>query len=92
MHMHDTCEVYKFCGIQFSTSHEHVDARDSRINRVTDYILIIYDHILYDHNCHEPFPYQDSIMSVSTGAIGGNNINCYNTFEVEKAVLEDIFG
>ena len=86
---HDICEeVENFCGIQFSTSDQHVDARDSRIKRDTEDILKIKSWF----DCHETFPYQDSIMSISTGVTGGNNINCHNAFEVGKAGLEEIAG
>lgn len=85
----DICkEIEKFCNIKFSTSEQHVDARDSRIKRDDADVLKMYEWF----KSNDPFPCVDAIMCVSTGVTGGENINCYDYFEIGKNNLEEIIG
>lgn len=83
----DVCkEVEKFCGITFSTSEQHVDARDSRIKRDNADILKIFQWFKE----HDPFPHINSLISISTGVTGGENINCYDCFEIGKKIYRTL--
>lgn len=85
----DICkEVEKFCGIRFASSEQHVDARDSRIKRDNADILKMFEWFKE----HNPFPNLSSIISLSTGLTGNENINSYDCFEIGKTNLQDIVG
>ena len=86
---YDICQqVEDFCRIKFSTTEQHVDARDSRINRDS----VDIKKIVQWFDSHEPFPFQKAVMSIATGVIGGETINYYDAFEVGKASLDKIIG
>uniref|UniRef100_A0A6P7GZZ5 Uncharacterized protein LOC114345123 n=1 Tax=Diabrotica virgifera virgifera TaxID=50390 RepID=A0A6P7GZZ5_DIAVI len=85
----DVCkEIEKFCGINFSTTEQHVDATDSRIKRDNADVLKMFDWFKE----HDPFPQTTSIVSISTGVTGGENINCHDCFEIGKKGVEDMIG
>lgn len=69
-----------YCGVLSATSEQHVDLSKSRINKDQNDI----QHFLFWLNEHSPFEYRTSLMSLSTGIIGGHNINC--RLAVEKGL------
>lgn len=78
----------RFCCIKFSTTEQHVDARDPRINRDSVDIKRFMQWL----NSHEPFPFQIAVMSIAIGVISREMINCYDAFELGKASLDKIIG
>ena len=87
-YMIDVCdEVEKFCNINFNTSDQHVDARDTRIRRHNSDLTKIIEWFETD-----PFPYDPNWISLSTGITGSDDINCYNAFNVGKDCLIKITG
>lgn len=85
----DVCkEIEKFCGIKFATTDQHIDATDARIKRNNADISKIFDWFKE----HYPFPKSESIMSIATGVIGGDHINCYDCFEIGKKGVKEMTG
>lgn len=86
---HDVCEQVKnFCNINFSSSEQHVDARDSRIKWDNEDIIQIVDYF----NSHDPFPSEKEIISIATGIIGNKEINFHDAFNVGKVSPEKMYG
>lgn len=75
-----TKEIEKFCNIKFVSSEQHVDARDSRIKRDDADVLKIDEWF----KSNDPFPHMDTIICISTGVTGTENINCCDSFEIGK--------
>ena len=80
----DICEeVEKFCDIKFSTTDQHIDARDARIRRDAADV----DKMVEWFSTHNPFPFEKKIKNIATGVTGDDKINCYNAEEVGKLSL-----
>ncbi|XP_026482212.1 uncharacterized protein LOC113389378 [Ctenocephalides felis] len=87
--LHNVCEeVEKFCNVAFSSSEQHVEIRNSRIKRDNDDINKLTDW-LYQH---APFPEVNELMSISTGMIGDEEINCHMSHEIGTASISKIIG
>lgn len=85
----DVCkEIEKFCGIKFATTDQHIDATDARIKRDNADISKIF-HWFKEHY---QFPKTVFIMSISTGVIGGDHMNCYDCFEIGRKGVEEMTG
>lgn len=85
--LHNVCdEVEKFCDVAFSSSEQHVEMRSSRINRDSDDAKNLMDWLCQ----HSPFPEVKELMSISTGVIGDEKINCHMSQEVGSAGISKI--
>ncbi|KYN11019.1 hypothetical protein ALC57_16837 [Trachymyrmex cornetzi] len=90
---YDICQsIEEFCGVKFVTSDQHVDARDSRISAMKIRDNADMKKFSDFFECHEPFPFHESIKSIVTGIIGGDTINCYKARELGQASLEKMIG
>lgn len=86
---HDVCEkIEQFCHVRFTSSEQHIDARDSRINRDNDDVQKIYDFFM-DHN---PFPFESELKSISNGTIGTEDVNSCDVFEIGKSIVMKLTG
>lgn len=66
-----------FCDVSFATTEQHIDSREHRRKReVADLQKLQEFFYRYD-----PFPETGNIMSIFSGIIGGNSINCYEAYE-----------
>ncbi|CAG9770015.1 unnamed protein product [Ceutorhynchus assimilis] len=81
-------QVESFCGVSFCTTEQHVDARLSRITRDNSDCKKFVDWFL----CHNPFPVGEYVMSLSTGVIGDENVNCHLSDQIGSSSLESIIG
>lgn len=82
----------KFCDVTYSSSDQHVDSRESRITKdVADEKKM--SEFFANYN---PFPVTDKLMSIFSGVIGGNSMNCYMAeeigLEVALSLLPNNFG
>ncbi|KAF2889840.1 hypothetical protein ILUMI_16333, partial [Ignelater luminosus] len=66
-------QLESFCGLLFTTSEQHSDARDGRILRDNQYVAKFEECF----SSHGPFSLSDSIMSLSSGIVGHSAINCH---------------
>lgn len=69
--INDQMEI--FCGIRSETSEQHVDMRRARVGRDNVDIKKLSDWFTE----HSPFPETQELMSISSGAVAPENVNCY---------------
>lgn len=81
-------QIEEFCGVSFTSTDQHVDSTNSR--RMRDNIDVQKFGEWFDS--HDPFPVGDTIMCISTGVIGYENINCHEAYEIGKSIMENIIG
>ncbi|GBL90512.1 hypothetical protein AVEN_179435-1 [Araneus ventricosus] len=67
---------------------EHVDTRSSRIARDNEDAAKL-SQWLSEHN---PFPKIDVIMSIDLGIVGGNEVNCHLSEEIERDMISKMMG
>lgn len=85
----DICkEIEKFCGIHFSTSAQHIDVTDARMKKDNADMLQMFEWFKE----HNPFPKNPFVTSISTGITGGDNINCYDCYEIGRKSVEEMVG
>lgn len=88
----DICDcTEKFAGVSFATSKQNVDCRDARIERDTTDVTKLLEWF----SSHSPFPVTDRLMSISTGIIGDERVNCHKAYnigvEVMRSDWSDVF-
>lgn len=76
-------EIEKYCDVSFTTSEQHIEMRNSRINRDNDDVKKLLDWF----SQHPSFPEMKEIMSISTGIIGNEKINCHMSQELGIASI-----
>lgn len=87
--LHDMCEALeKYCDILFVSGKQHVDSRESRIERDDENVKRLEIWL----SCHNPFPISDDIMFISTGVIGDEKINCHDSLEIDTKAMKDCVG
>lgn len=85
--VHNVCqEIEDFCGVLFDTTDQHVDMRESRIQRDS----VDLAKLMTWFQNHNPFPRIDEIRSISTGIVGDNRINCHLPQELGTVNLNSI--
>ncbi|GBN96488.1 hypothetical protein AVEN_38683-1, partial [Araneus ventricosus] len=80
-------EIEKFCDVKL-TSSEHVDTRPSRIARDNEDATKL-SQWLSEHN---PFSKIDVIMSIDSGIVGGNEVNCHLSEEIGRDMISKMMG
>lgn len=78
----------KFCNVSFATTEQHIDSREYRIKRDVANLK----NITFFFNRYDPFPETDNIMSIFSGIIGSNSVNCHEAYEEGKKSLQAIDG
>lgn len=77
--MQNICdEIENFCDIHYETSEQHVDMRSSRIDRDRRDSIKLREWL----SQHPPFSDTDTIRSLSSGIVGGTDVNCHLAQEV----------
>ncbi|GBM47025.1 hypothetical protein AVEN_91969-1, partial [Araneus ventricosus] len=88
IHLQNICfEIEKFCDVKLTPS-EHVDTRPSRIARDNEDAAKL-SQWLSEHN---PFPKIDVIMSIDSGIVGGNEVNCHLSEETGRDIISKMRG
>lgn len=77
-----------FIGVSSATTEQHIDARPTRQDRDNK---DVHKLVQWFQN-HDPFPILDSIVSLGTGVIGGDDINCYKAYDIGVERVEYIIG
>lgn len=62
-----------FCGVRSETSDQHVDMRPARVSKDNIDIKKLSDWFAE----HSPFPETQELMSISSGAVAPDYVNCY---------------
>ncbi|GBL74027.1 hypothetical protein AVEN_230941-1 [Araneus ventricosus] len=81
-------QVEDFCGLSFTTFEHHTYARDSRILRDNEDVQKLVDWF----ESHNPFPFSDFVVSISTGILEHEAINCHRGFEWGNSSMSCIVG
>uniref|UniRef100_A0A1B6EQB8 Uncharacterized protein n=1 Tax=Cuerna arida TaxID=1464854 RepID=A0A1B6EQB8_9HEMI len=81
-------EVERFCNVSFTTSEQHVELRTSRINRDNRNV----NKLVSWFQQHCPFPEKTYLMSLSTGLVGDDRINCHNAEEIGEVGVANVVG
>lgn len=87
--LHNVCqEIEHFTGVELATSEQHVDSRDTMQKRDnTDaHKLLNWFHE------HPPFPETTDLMSLSTGVVADERINCHLSKEMGMKGIQRIVG
>ncbi|KAG8184407.1 hypothetical protein JTE90_004579 [Oedothorax gibbosus] len=66
-------EVENYCSCLSATTDQHIDMRCSRIRRDDDDATKLTEWF----SNHNPFPNSPHLMSISSGLIGGEDVNCH---------------
>ena len=78
----------KFCYVSFDTSEQHVDTRVTRIKRDTSDLEKINEFF----EKYNPFVQSKFVMSIYSGIVGNESINCYNAYEEGIKVFQSHIG
>lgn len=81
-------EMEKFCNVSYFTSDQHVDSTDSRITRDAADI----EKLLEFFKKYNPFPETNKIMSIFSGIVGNDSINCHQAYEIGMKSIESVIG
>ncbi len=81
-------QVEDLCGVLFTTCEQQVDARDARILRDTKDVQKFVNWF----ESHDPFPASEFVMSISTGILGDETINCHRALEIGNSSIRSIVG
>ncbi|GBM70177.1 hypothetical protein AVEN_11761-1 [Araneus ventricosus] len=77
-----------FCGLPSIISEHYIDARDSRILRDSEDV----QKPVGSFESRDPFPVSDFVMSISTGILGDETINCHIASECGNSSMSCIVG
>ncbi|GBN73034.1 hypothetical protein AVEN_44198-1 [Araneus ventricosus] len=90
MHATNTvCEgLEDLANAKMDTTDKHVDASDSRVKLDTEDIKKLLEWFLL----HDPFPVVEKIISIASGVVGDEKINCHNAREVGITSMTKMFG
>ncbi|KAL7286445.1 hypothetical protein TKK_0019393 [Trichogramma kaykai] len=87
-----TDAMESFTNVSYVSSEQHVDASATRVTRD----LSDLSKLMLFFEKHNPFPVTSNILSISTGLVGNEKINCYKAKEIGnlamKKILKETFG
>ncbi|XP_049762542.1 uncharacterized protein LOC126088442 [Schistocerca cancellata] len=87
--MQNICEeIESYCKVSAVTSEQHVDARSCHIERDGTDLRKVRDWF----SVHPPFPESDFKMSISSGVVGTEDVNCHMCHEDGEKGMKRIFG
>lgn len=87
--MNTVCDELEFlANVRMDTTDQHVDASDSRVEKDAKDIKILLDWF----SSHDPFPEINKILSIASGVIGDDKINCHKAREVGIASMSKTTG
>jgi len=81
-------QVEKLANTFNFTSEQHVDQRDSRIKTDTENAEKLSGWL----KVHNPFPELKELISISTGVVGNEKVNCHKAQEVGQQIMKNIIG
>ncbi|KAK4885458.1 hypothetical protein RN001_001729 [Aquatica leii] len=87
--MNTVCDgLEDLANVRMNTTDQHVDASDSRVKKDAKDIKILLDWF----SSHDPFPKINKILSIASGVVGDDKINCHKAREVGIASMSKMTG
>ena len=87
--MQNVChQIEHFCGVSFTPSNEHVDARKTRIERDTS----DFEKLQTWFEKNDPFCENDSLFAFNSKIVGTSEINCHKASQVGLEMLSKGLG
>lgn len=87
--MNTVCDGLEvLANVRMDTADQHVDASDSRVKKNAEDIKKLLDWF----SSHDPFPEINKILSIASGVVGNDNINCHKAREVGIASMSKMTG
>ncbi|GBP81141.1 hypothetical protein EVAR_88239_1 [Eumeta japonica] len=87
--MNTVCDKLEdIANVRMDTTEQHVDASDSRVKKDARDIR----RLLEWFSTHDPFPEVNKIVSIASGVVGDDKINCYKAREVGLASIAKMTG
>ncbi|XP_033218285.1 uncharacterized protein LOC117173754 [Belonocnema kinseyi] len=81
------CEnIEKFCGITSSTSFQHIELRDSSIKKDEKDVQTFFEWLQQ----HFPFTCSEDLMSISSGIVASEDINCHEAVQIGEKLLKEV--
>ncbi|GBN59827.1 hypothetical protein AVEN_191614-1 [Araneus ventricosus] len=74
--------------VKMDTTDKHANTSDSRVKRDTEDIKKLLEWFLL----HDSFPVVENIISIASGVVGDEKINCHNAREVGITSMTRMFG
>lgn len=81
-------QLEDYCEIRTANSEQHVDLKPSRIARDEQDI----EKLMFWLDSHNPFDCRNSLVSLSSGVIGGPFINCHMAYEKGEQSMATMIG
>ncbi|GBM52909.1 hypothetical protein AVEN_197215-1 [Araneus ventricosus] len=82
------CEgLEDLANVKMNTTDKYVDASDSRVKRDIEDIKKLLEWFLL----HDPFPVVEKIISIASGVVGDEKINCHNALKVGIMSMTKMF-
>ncbi|GBM44752.1 hypothetical protein AVEN_83880-1 [Araneus ventricosus] len=66
-------EIEKFCGVDLTSSDQHLEIGDSRVQRDNDDCRKMMKWFKH----YNPFPENSNLISISNGVVGYSKLNCH---------------
>lgn len=89
VYLHNVCEeIEDFSAIQMYKTVHHVDMRPTRMQRVQNDVTNIAEWLPQ----HNPFPQVDSLLSINSGVVGNETLNCHMAQEIDAAAIAKTVG
>lgn len=89
VYMLNICEGLEyFWDVSYTSTEQHVDMRSSRIDRDTTDT----DKLKTWFESHTPFPWNEKLLSISSGIVGGPEVNCHMVREIGTNGVKEITG
>lgn len=87
--MNTVCEKLEdLANVRMDTTEQHVDASDSRVKKDAKDIRMLLEWF----SIHDPFPEVNKVISIASGVVGDNTINCYKARELGLISIAKITG
>lgn len=85
---HVSESIENVCYMQTQTSNQHIELSDSRVNCYKKDRQIFVNWLKQ----HSPFVTSNNLISLSSGIVGTDNINCHKAREIGKTSMDKLIN
>lgn len=87
--LQDVCEqITEYCNLSMDTSEQHIDYRDSRIQRDNEDLEKVDNWFA----THDFILDRSELICIANGKVASDNINCHRAFEIGEDLITNIKG